>query len=113
MERKEMTLGEEIINLVNAGVDIPTVERIYKKYLRSQGIVMNALYGINPTVATPSGYIDYVKAALNSIYGVNSAFCKKYVETDDTDVEFMEKFFWDHVRKATDIWIGGQFIFEL
>lgn len=113
MERKEMTLGEEIINLAKEGVDIPTVERMYKKYLRSQGIVTNALYGINPTVATPSGYIDYAKAALNNIYGVNSAFCKKYVETDDADVEFMEKFFSDHVRKPTDIWIGRQFIIEL
>ena len=82
MERKEMTLGEEIINLAKEGVDIPTVERRYKKYLRSQGIVTNASYGINPTVATATGYTDYLKAALNSIYGVTSAFCKKYVDTD-------------------------------
>lgn len=111
MERKEMTLGEEIINLAKEGVDIPTVERMYKKYLRSQGIVTNALYGINPTVATATGYTDYLKAALNSIYGVTSAFCKKYVDTDDA--EFMEKFFVDYVYKPTDIWIGRQFIIEL
>lgn len=30
---KEMTLGEEIINLSAKGVDISTVERIYKKYI--------------------------------------------------------------------------------
>lgn len=111
MERKEMTLGEEIINLAKEDIDILTVVRMYKKYLRSQGIVTNALYGINPTVATATGYTDYVKAALNSIYGVNSAFCKKYVDTDDA--EFMEKFFKDYVYKPTDIWIGRQFIIEL
>lgn len=33
MERKEMTLGDEIINLVEKGVDVPTVERMYRKYI--------------------------------------------------------------------------------
>lgn len=30
---REMTLGEEIINLSTKGVDIPTVERMYRKYI--------------------------------------------------------------------------------
>ena len=33
MADREMTLGEEIINLVEKGVDIPTVERMYRKYI--------------------------------------------------------------------------------
>ena len=32
MADREMTLGEEIINLVEKGVDVPTVERMYRKY---------------------------------------------------------------------------------
>lgn len=30
---REMTLGEEIISLTGKGVDIPTVERMYRKYI--------------------------------------------------------------------------------
>ena len=30
---REMTLGEEIINLVGNGIDVPTVERMYRKYI--------------------------------------------------------------------------------
>ena len=30
---REMTLGEEIINLTKRGIDVPTVERMYKKYI--------------------------------------------------------------------------------
>ena len=30
---REMTLGEEIINLTKKGVDVPTVERMYRKYI--------------------------------------------------------------------------------
>lgn len=29
----ETTLGEEIINLTKKGVDVPTVERMYRKYI--------------------------------------------------------------------------------
>lgn len=31
MYKREMTLGEEIINLTKNGVDVTTVERMYKK----------------------------------------------------------------------------------
>lgn len=33
MYKREMTLGEEIINLTKNGVDVTTVERMYKKYI--------------------------------------------------------------------------------
>ena len=33
MAEREMTLGEEIINLTKRGVDVPTVERMYRKYI--------------------------------------------------------------------------------
>lgn len=43
---REMTLGEEIINLAGKGIDIPTVERMYRKYIgldekrKSDGVYM-------------------------------------------------------------------------
>ncbi len=33
MCEREMTLGEEIINLTKRGVDVSTVERMYRKYI--------------------------------------------------------------------------------
>lgn len=36
MGEREMTLGEEIINLVAKGVDVSTVERMYRKYIKIQ-----------------------------------------------------------------------------
>lgn len=33
MCKREMTLGEEIIGLSARGIDIPTVERMYRKYV--------------------------------------------------------------------------------
>lgn len=33
MCEREMTLGEEIINLTKRGIDVPTVERMYRKYI--------------------------------------------------------------------------------
>lgn len=33
MCKREMTLGEEIIGLSAKGIDIPTVERMYRKYI--------------------------------------------------------------------------------
>lgn len=38
MCEREMTLGEEIINLVGKGIDVPTVERMYRKYI---GLITN------------------------------------------------------------------------
>lgn len=33
MCKREMTLGEEIIGLSTRGIDTPTVERMYRKYI--------------------------------------------------------------------------------
>ena len=33
METREMTLGEEIIGLATKGIDTPTIERMYRKYI--------------------------------------------------------------------------------
>ena len=44
---REMTLGEEIINLTKRGIDVPTVERMYRKYIdldekgKSEGCYIN------------------------------------------------------------------------
>ena len=35
---REMTLGEEIINLTKRGIDVPTVERMYRKYTNSVSV---------------------------------------------------------------------------
>lgn len=65
MERKEMTLGEEIINLVNAGVDVPTVERMYRKYI-----------GLSANEEARQACEEYCKAdveALSSVFNVNNS----------------------------------------
>ena len=33
MCKREMTLGEEIVGLLARGIDMPTVERMYRKYI--------------------------------------------------------------------------------
>lgn len=33
MRKREMTLGEEIIELATKGIDTPTIERMYRKYI--------------------------------------------------------------------------------
>ena len=56
---REMTLGEEIINLTKKGVDVPTVERMYRKYIdldekrKSEGayaVNLESLFDIGDTV---------------------------------------------------------------
>ena len=44
---REMTLGEEIINLTKRGIDVPTVERMYRKYMtkrENQRVVMRSIW---------------------------------------------------------------------
>ena len=46
---REMTLGEEIINLTKRGIDVPTVERMYRKYIDldekgNQRVVMRLIW---------------------------------------------------------------------
>ena len=58
----EPTLGEEIINLTKKGVDVPTVERMYIKYIdlcekrKSEGayaVNLESLFDIGDTVHNP------------------------------------------------------------
>ncbi len=65
---REMTLGEEIINLSTKGVDVPTVERMYRKYTEivvkkndtedeycklDANEIINALFGSNAETFLP------------------------------------------------------------
>lgn len=112
MEKKEMTLGQEIINLAKEGVDIPTVEKIYNKYLQSRGLIPNASYGINPDTVGPTHYMNYAKAALNNIYGVNSIFTKKRADTDDPN--FLDSLLDSYKPyRLPDIYIGRHFVIKL
>lgn len=47
MCKREMTLGEEIIGLSTRGIDTPTVERMYRKYIEmaADKELVNALFG--------------------------------------------------------------------
>ena len=47
MCEREMTLGEEIIGLSTRGIDTPTVERMYRKYIEmaADKELVNALFG--------------------------------------------------------------------
>ena len=49
---REMTLGEEIINLAGKGIDIPTVERMYRKYIgldEKGNVTLSVLYQFQET----------------------------------------------------------------
>ena len=59
MCKREMTLGEEIIGLSTRGIDTPTVERMYRKYIemtadKESKEVMRA-YCINDELAIKDG----------------------------------------------------------
>lgn len=79
MCEREMTLGEEIIGLSTRGIDTPTVERIYKKYIemaadKESKEAMRA-YCINDELA--------VKEFVNAIFGVPAKFDLKDAEVGD------------------------------
>lgn len=62
MADREVTLGEEIINLVEKGVDVPTVERMYRKYI-----------GLSANEEVRQACEEYCKAdveALSSVFNV-------------------------------------------
>lgn len=56
MCKREMTLGEEIIGLSAMGIDIPTVERMYRKYIEmtaeKESKETMKVYCINDVLAT-------------------------------------------------------------
>lgn len=51
MVTREMTLGEEIIGLTTKGIDIPTVERMYKKYI-------NVVANEEPKILTNDNWLE-------------------------------------------------------
>ena len=79
MCKREMTLGEEIIGLSTRGIDTPTVERIYRKYIemaadKESKEAMRA-YCINDELA--------IKEFVNAIFGVPAKSDLKDVEVGD------------------------------
>ena len=79
MCEREMTLGEEIIGLATRGIDTPTVERMYKKYIemaadKESKEVMEA-YCINDELA--------IKEFVNALFGVPAKSDLKDAEVGD------------------------------
>lgn len=79
MCKREMTLGEEIIGLSTRGIDTPTVERMYRKYIemaadKESKEAMRA-YCINDELA--------VKEFVNAIFGVPAKSDLKDAEVGD------------------------------
>lgn len=69
---REMTLGEEIINLSTKGVDIPTVERMYRKYI---AVFSN-------TDANEYCKLD-TKELINTLFGKEDTFLPDNIEVGD------------------------------
>ena len=69
---REMTLGEEIINLSTKGVDIPTVERMYRKYI---------------AVSSNTDSNEYckldAKELINALFGKEDTFLPDNIEVGD------------------------------
>lgn len=79
MCKREMTLGEEIIGLSTRGIDTPTVERMYRKYIemtadKESKEAMRA-YCINDELA--------IKEFINAIFGVPTKSDLKDAEVGD------------------------------
>ncbi len=69
---REMTLGEEIINLSTKGVDIPTVEKMYRKYI---------------AVSSNTDSNEYckldAKELINALFGKEDVFLPDNIEVGD------------------------------
>lgn len=83
MRKREMTLGEEIIGLAAEGVDTPTVERMYRKYIemtaeKESKEAMKA-YCINDELAIK----EFVKESVNALFGVPTKSDLKDAEVGD------------------------------
>lgn len=79
MCKREMTLGEEIIGLATRGIDTPTVERMYKKYIemaadKESKEAMEA-YWINDELA--------IKEFINALFGAPAKSDLKDAEVGD------------------------------
>ena len=79
MCKREMTLGEEIIELTTRGIDTPTVERMYRKYIEitaekeSKEAVEAYCITDEPAIA------EFV----NAIFGAQTKLNLKYAEVGD------------------------------
>lgn len=79
---REMTLGEEIINLTKRGIDVPTVERMYRKYI-----------GLSVNEEARQACEEYCKAdvealmqAFNTIFGSNTFLPDDISEGDQIEI---------------------------
>ena len=86
MCKREMTLGEEIIGLSTRGIDTPTVERMYRKYIemaadKESKEAMRA-YCINDELAIKE-FINAIKEFINAIFGVPANSDLKDAEVGD------------------------------
>ena len=79
---REMTLGEEIINLVGKGIDVPTVERMYRKYI-----------GLSANEEARQACEEYCKAdvealvqTFNTIFGSNPFLPDDISEGDQIEI---------------------------
>lgn len=100
MCKREMTLGEEIIGLSTRGIDTPTVERMYRKYIemaadKESKEAMRA-YCINDELA--------IKEFVNAIFGVPAKSDLKNAEVGDKTTIKLNGFgeFTATVHKVTD-----------
>lgn len=100
MCKREMTLGEEIIGLATRGIDTPTVERMYRKYIemaadKESKEAMEA-YWINDELA--------IKEFINSIFGAPAKFDLKDAEVGNKTIIKLAGFgeFTATVHKVTD-----------
>jgi hypothetical protein len=100
MYKREMTLGEEIIGLSTRGIDTPTVERMYRKYIemtadKESKEVMRA-YCINDELA--------IKEFVNALFGVPAKSDLKDAEVGDNTLIKLDGLgeFTATVHKVTD-----------
>lgn len=100
MRKREMTLGEEIIGLSTRGIDIPTVERMYRKYIEitaeKESKETMKEYCINDELA--------IKKFINALFGVPAKSDIKDAEVGDKTTLKMNKLgeFTATVHKVTD-----------
>lgn len=100
MYKREMTLGEEIIGLSTRGIDTPTVERMYRKYIemtadKESKEVMRA-YCINDELA--------IKEFVNALFRVPAKSDLKDAEVGDNTLIKLDGLgeFTATVHKVTD-----------
>lgn len=104
MCKREMTLGEEIIGLSTRGIDTPTVERMYRKYIemaadKESKEAMRA-YCINDELAIK----EFIKEFVNALFGVPAKSDLKDAEVGDKTIIKLDELgeFTATVHKVTD-----------